>query len=118
MFGETDNESFRRLRKLEILEPEINKGLRNDFQQAMSDVDSAYLQELLKFKGKDDLKDVKLAKAEVNMEDLIKMNELNVQKKAEKNPTDEMLKETMEGDCELVILCFVFIFCFIVDTYS
>jgi len=102
LFGETDNESFRRLRKLEILEPEINKGLRNDFQQAMSDVDSAYLQELLKFKGKDDLKDVKLAKAEVNMEDLIKMNELNVQKKAEKNPTDEMLKETMEGDCELV----------------
>lgn len=48
LFGETDLESFKRLRKCEILEPELNKGLRNDFQEAMERVDKAYLDEILK----------------------------------------------------------------------
>nr|CAG4641592.1 EOG090X03WO [Eurycercus lamellatus] len=47
LFGETDIEAFRRLRKLEISEPEINRGLRNDFQEAMERVDEAYLNEIL-----------------------------------------------------------------------
>ena len=48
LFSESDIESFQRLRKLEILEPEVNKGMRNDFKAAMDKVDAAYLSELQK----------------------------------------------------------------------
>ncbi|KAB7506613.1 Pre-mRNA-splicing factor 18 [Armadillidium nasatum] len=48
LFGEEEVDAFRRLRKLEILEPEINRGLRNDFQEALERVDRAYLNEILK----------------------------------------------------------------------
>ncbi|XP_073992755.1 pre-mRNA processing factor 18 [Rhodnius prolixus] len=48
LFGETELEAFKRLRKCEILEPELNKGFRNDFQEAMERVDKAYLDEILK----------------------------------------------------------------------
>lgn len=48
LFGETEREAFTRLRRLEILEPEITRGLRNDFQEAMEKVDRAYLEEVLK----------------------------------------------------------------------
>lgn len=41
-------EAFKRLRKLEILEPEVNRGLRNDLQAALEQVDQAYLEEILK----------------------------------------------------------------------
>ncbi|KAF5270404.1 hypothetical protein FQR65_LT05592 [Abscondita terminalis] len=47
MFGETEVEAFKRLRRCEILEPEMNKGFRNDFQEAMEKVDQAYLDEIL-----------------------------------------------------------------------
>lgn len=47
LFGETEHDACKRLRKLEINAPEINKGLRNDFQEAMEEVDQAYLEELL-----------------------------------------------------------------------
>ncbi|XP_046435755.1 pre-mRNA-splicing factor 18 [Neodiprion pinetum] len=46
LFGESELEAFRRLRKREILEPEVNKGFRNDFQEAMEQVDQAYLDEI------------------------------------------------------------------------
>ncbi|VVD00384.1 unnamed protein product, partial [Leptidea sinapis] len=47
LFGESELQSFRRLRRIEIQEPEANKGLRNDFQEAMDKVDQAYLDEFL-----------------------------------------------------------------------
>ncbi|XP_069692653.1 pre-mRNA-splicing factor 18 [Periplaneta americana] len=47
LFGETEVDAFRRLRRSEILEPEVNKGLRNDFQEAMEKVDQAFLDEIL-----------------------------------------------------------------------
>lgn len=47
LFGETELESFRRLRRSEILEPEVNRGLRNDFQEALEKVDQAFLDEIL-----------------------------------------------------------------------
>lgn len=47
LFGESEFDSFKRLRKCEVLEPEVNKGFRNDFQEAMEQVDQAYLDELL-----------------------------------------------------------------------
>ncbi|XP_063244257.1 pre-mRNA-splicing factor 18 [Bacillus rossius redtenbacheri] len=47
LFGETEVDAFKRLRRSEILEPEINKGLRNDFQEALEKVDQAFLDEIL-----------------------------------------------------------------------
>ena len=47
LFGELELDAFRRLRQCEITEPEINRGFRNDFQEAMEQVDQAYLEELL-----------------------------------------------------------------------
>lgn len=47
LFGETEAGAFQRLRRVEILEPEVNKGFRNDFQEAMERVDQGYLNELV-----------------------------------------------------------------------
>lgn len=47
LFGESELLSFKRLRRIEIQEPEANRGFRNDFQEAMDKVDEAYLNEIL-----------------------------------------------------------------------
>lgn len=47
LFGENEHDSCRRLRQLEINAPEVVKGFRNDFQEAMEEVDQAFLNELL-----------------------------------------------------------------------
>ncbi|XP_069763687.1 pre-mRNA-splicing factor 18 isoform X2 [Narcine bancroftii] len=47
LFAETDYEAFQRLRKIEILTPEINKGLRNDLKAAMDKIDQQYLNEIV-----------------------------------------------------------------------
>lgn len=47
LFGESELESFHRLRKCEILEPEVDKGFRNDFQEALEKVDQAFLDEII-----------------------------------------------------------------------
>lgn len=47
LFAENELDAFRRLRQCEISEPEINRGFRNDFQEAMEEVSQAYLAEIL-----------------------------------------------------------------------
>lgn len=47
LYGENELQAFRRLRRIEIQEPEANRGFRNDFQEAMEKVDEAYLNEIL-----------------------------------------------------------------------
>lgn len=47
LFGETLLDAFRRLRNLEITQPEVNHGFRNDFQAAMDQVDQQYLKDIL-----------------------------------------------------------------------
>lgn len=47
LFGESEMDACARLRQLEISAPEVNRGFRNDFQEAMDEVDEAYLQEIL-----------------------------------------------------------------------
>ncbi|KAG7309587.1 hypothetical protein JYU34_004051 [Plutella xylostella] len=47
LYAESEVQAFRRLRRIEIQEPEANKGFRNDFQEAMDKVDQAYLDEIL-----------------------------------------------------------------------
>lgn len=46
-FGESDYDAFQRLRKIEILAPEVNKGLRNDLKAAMDKIDLQYLNEIV-----------------------------------------------------------------------
>ncbi|XP_028417708.1 pre-mRNA-splicing factor 18-like [Dendronephthya gigantea] len=48
LFGESDQEAAKRLKLLEMLAPDINKGLRNDFREAMEQVDQDYLDDMLK----------------------------------------------------------------------
>lgn len=47
LFSESDYEAFQRLRKIEILAPEVNKGLRNDLKAAMDKIDQQYLNEIV-----------------------------------------------------------------------
>lgn len=47
VFGESDQEAAKRLRLLEMLAPDSNKGLRNDFREAMEQVDQDYLDDML-----------------------------------------------------------------------
>ncbi|XP_053207655.1 pre-mRNA-splicing factor 18-like [Panonychus citri] len=61
LFGETLVEAFNRLRQLEVAEPECEKGFRNDFQEAMEQVDQQYLNELMKSKNNGDDEDKKKA---------------------------------------------------------
>uniref|UniRef100_A0A8C4X1M2 Pre-mRNA-splicing factor 18 n=1 Tax=Eptatretus burgeri TaxID=7764 RepID=A0A8C4X1M2_EPTBU len=46
LFAETDFDAFHRLRKIEILAPEVNKGFRNDLKAAMDKLDQQHLQDL------------------------------------------------------------------------
>ncbi|XP_017761106.1 PREDICTED: pre-mRNA-splicing factor 18 [Eufriesea mexicana] len=77
LFGESEIEAFKRLRRCEILEPDVNKGFRNDFQEAMEQVDQAYLNEILassKPQDRDGKGDVNVPDEGVTYEDLQKMS--------------------------------------------
>jgi pre-mRNA-splicing factor 18 len=47
LYGESEVDAFKRLRILEIIEPEVDKGMRNDFQEALEQVDQDVVQEIL-----------------------------------------------------------------------
>uniref|UniRef100_A0A0R3RY64 Pre-mRNA-splicing factor 18 n=1 Tax=Elaeophora elaphi TaxID=1147741 RepID=A0A0R3RY64_9BILA len=48
LFGETEQESRARLRKLEIEQPDMKEGWKNDFQSAMKEVDHELIEEVIK----------------------------------------------------------------------
>nr|XP_002129784.1 pre-mRNA-splicing factor 18-like [Ciona intestinalis] len=48
LFAESDYEAFQRLRKLEIMAPDINKGLRNDFKVALDQLEQENIDEMIK----------------------------------------------------------------------
>eukprot|EP00096_Caligus_rogercresseyi_P002983 TRINITY_DN15458_c0_g1_i1.p1 TRINITY_DN15458_c0_g1~~TRINITY_DN15458_c0_g1_i1.p1 ORF type:complete len:345 (+),score=128.95 TRINITY_DN15458_c0_g1_i1:60-1094(+) len=48
LFAESPEESLKRLRQLEVEEPEDVRGIRNDYQEAMEEADKAYLNEILR----------------------------------------------------------------------
>lgn len=68
LFGESETDSFKRLRQLEIREPELTRGLRNDFQEAMEKVDQAYLTELLASGARGDASDQKTKANDVRVQ--------------------------------------------------
>ncbi|XP_054844869.1 pre-mRNA-splicing factor 18 isoform X3 [Eublepharis macularius] len=73
LFGETDYDAFQRLRKIEILAPEVNKGLRNDLKAALDKIDQQYLNELVggQEQGEDDTQnDLKVHEENTTIEEL------------------------------------------------
>ncbi|XP_014601830.1 PREDICTED: pre-mRNA-splicing factor 18 isoform X1 [Polistes canadensis] len=78
LFGESEKEAFKRLRKHEIFEAEVNKGFRNDFQEAMEQVDQAYLNEILtsiKSQDRNVKGDVNVPEEGITYEDIQKMSD-------------------------------------------
>lgn len=99
LFGENELAAYNRLSQLELLEPELNRGLRNDFQEAMERVDQAYLNEILKSgtTGTDRTKegkahDVKIMETNTTIEE-IKSLASNLGKR----------KDDIKQDCETVL---------------
>lgn len=98
LFGETELEAFQRLRRLEILEPEVDRGFRNDFQEAMEKVDQAYLDEILKTQGTAEdgksVNDVKVEDEKTSIEEI-------------KEEASEKLGKGSDNDDAKVILKFL-----------
>lgn len=46
LYGESDRDAFDRLHQIEITQPEVQHGFRNDFKDAMDEVDQQYLKEM------------------------------------------------------------------------
>lgn len=78
LFGETDYDAFQRLRKIEILAPEVNKGLRNDLKAAMDKIDQQYLNEIVagQEQGEDEFQnDLKVHEENTTIEELEALGE-------------------------------------------
>ncbi|XP_030072355.1 pre-mRNA-splicing factor 18 isoform X2 [Microcaecilia unicolor] len=78
LFGETDYDAFQRLRKIEILAPEVNKGLRNDLKAALDKIDQQYLNELVagQESGEEDTQnDLKVHEENTTIEELEALGE-------------------------------------------
>lgn len=75
LFGETDRDVCLRLRQIEILAPEVNKGLRNDFMDAFDKVDQEYLDQLAKQEGEMGVEsaDLKVKDDGTTMEELVSL---------------------------------------------
>ncbi|XP_056653307.1 pre-mRNA-splicing factor 18-like isoform X2 [Monodelphis domestica] len=73
LFGETDYDAFLRLRKIEILTPEVNKGLRNDLKAALDKIDQQDLDEMASGQepGENDTRnDLKVHEENITFEEL------------------------------------------------
>ncbi|XP_051579991.1 pre-mRNA-splicing factor 18 isoform X2 [Myxocyprinus asiaticus] len=72
LFSESDYDAFQRLRKIEILAPEVNKGLRNDLKAAMDKIDQQYLNEIVGGEGAelDTQHDLKVHEENTTIEEL------------------------------------------------
>lgn len=106
LFGENELMAFRRLRQLEILEPELERGFRNDFQEAMEKMDQKAMDEILKSgsSSTDDKKsgahDVKVHETDTTIDD-IKSMAANLGRKRD--------EQGMKQDCEVVLLFLKFL---------
>ncbi|MEE6481525.1 hypothetical protein FKM82_012893 [Ascaphus truei] len=78
LYGETDYDTFQRLRKIEILAPEVNKGLRNDLKAALDIIDHQYLNEVVSTQepGEEDTQhDLKVHEENTTIEELEALGE-------------------------------------------
>jgi len=54
LFGESERDATLRLRKLEIEQPELNEGWKNEFQSALNKVEEEFIEEVVKGKHNDE----------------------------------------------------------------
>ncbi|XP_049737921.1 pre-mRNA-splicing factor 18 isoform X2 [Loxodonta africana] len=97
LFGETDYDAFQRLRKIEILTPEVNKGLRNDLKAALDKIDQQYLNEIVggQEPGEEDTQnDLKVHEENTTIEELEFL--LGVWAK-ELNAREDYVKRSVQG---------------------
>ncbi|XP_055353732.1 pre-mRNA-splicing factor 18-like [Paramacrobiotus metropolitanus] len=75
LFGESDEESMKRLKDLEVQEPEVDDGLRNDFKAAMDKIDLEFMNELAKGQSTSSktATDIKIQDDGTTMEDIQKL---------------------------------------------
>ena len=76
LFGETEEEAAQRLKYVEMMRKDDEKGLRNDFKAAMDKLDQSYLDELVKQEGNEKSKqarDIKLKDDGTTLDDILSM---------------------------------------------
>jgi len=96
LFGESEMDTFQRLKKIEMLQPEINKGFKNDFKAAMDKVDAEYLDEMVHSgnygeSSEQKASDVKVKDDGMSYEEILKLSE-NLGKGNEKLDCEVILK--------------------------
>ena len=103
LFGESEHDAFLRLKHLELVNPDQTRGQVNDFQQAMEQVDQAYLNEILK-------SDVKSEEAKKKLHD-VKIDEMNTTIEEIKEQAKHLgkKKENKAEDSKLVCLFLKFL---------
>ncbi|OQV23970.1 Pre-mRNA-splicing factor 18 [Hypsibius exemplaris] len=84
LFGESDEDSMLRLKDLEIQEPEVNVGFRNDLKAAMDKIDEEFMNEVAKGEHSPtkNATDIKIADDGTTLDDIRKLSEGG----GEKNP--------------------------------
>jgi len=74
IFGESESDAAKRLRKLELDAPDMKEGWKNDFQSAMDQVDKEYVDEVIKgLQNEEGRHDVKVDDQVLTMDDIMKM---------------------------------------------
>lgn len=95
LFGESDEDSYLRLKKLELNEPEPSNGLGNDYKAAMDKVNDEINNACEGSSGKGDVSTIELNTTIDEMKALV--NELN---ESNNNSSDG---QVMKKDCEIVL---------------
>lgn len=77
LFGESEFDAYQRLKQVEMDEPTIHKGKRNDMKAAMDKVDEEYLKEILRANGESESSsnDVKVVDDGITIEDVHKQSD-------------------------------------------
>ena len=94
LFGETNDETAQRLRYVEMMAKEDEKGLRNDFKAAMDKIDQDFLEELVNKQGAAGSKEASDVKVKGDFVELEKI--LNI--------AEDLGKGDTEKDAEVIVL--------------
>ena len=93
LFGETNDETAQRLRYVEMMAKEDEKGLRNDFKAAMDKIDQDFLDELVNNQGQAGAKEASDIKVKGDFVELEKIQSM----------AEELGKGNGENDAEFIV---------------
>ena len=94
LFGETNDETAQRLRYVEMMAKEDEKGLRNDFKAAMDKLDQDFLDELVNKQGASGSKEASDIKVKGEFVEIEKIKEM----------AKDLKKGNTEKDAEIIVL--------------